>query len=72
MKAINEKVTAAVNDKTPADAHVVVTTDNIRMVTYYLGDKYVWEVQERGIFFFWKWYRRQRWSMKDNQAVIIP
>ena len=52
--------------------NVVAKLGDVRIVTYDLDGKYVWEVQRRGLFLFWKWYREKRWCMEGDKAVIIP
>ena len=61
-----------VNAKTPAVVHVVAVLGKDRIISYLVNGEPVWEVQTKGTFFFWKWFRQRRWTMVGKEAVIIP
>ena len=58
---------------TPSSFTVVVHTKNgYRIITYLEKDYLVWEIQERGIIRFWRWFTVSRWKMEGDKAVVLP
>jgi len=51
---------------------VFLTINDVRIVTYLIDDIRIWEIQRRGIIFFWRWHRVQRWAKVGDKYIVIP
>jgi tRNA A-37 threonylcarbamoyl transferase component Bud32 len=71
IRAMKEAI-ADLHGKKTSNVHVVAKMHDVRIITYDLDGKHVWEVQKQGNFFFWKWYRQKRWYMEGENAVLFP